>query len=171
MPTKPLAYFITFSSYGTHLHGNKNESIDRNHNQYGTDRIPSQPHLERYESESLKNSPVAFSQNHRQIILESIMRVCGYYNWHLFAVHVRTNHVHAIVSADTPPEKILHGFKANATRHLRQSHPVFADLKIWTRHGSTKYLWDRKALVAAMSYVIHEQGGLMECWFDKNIVG
>ena len=171
MPTKPLAYFITFSSYGTRLHGSNNGSVDRNHNQYGTDRLPSQPHLERYEIETLKNAAVTFNQNHRRTILNSIMRVCEFHSWHPFAVHVRTNHVHAIVSADMPPEKILHHFKAYATRHLREKHPVFADFKIWTRHGSTKYLWNRKSLLSAMSYVIHEQGDYMEHWYDKQVVG
>lgn len=169
--SKPRAYFITFTSYGTHLHGSKNNSVDRNHNQYDTRRIPSQPHLERYEIESLKNAVVTFDQNHRQTILKSIISICDYQSWQLFAVHIRTNHVHVVVAADTSPEKILHQFKAYATRHLRQAHPVFANFKIWTRHGSTKYLWDQKSLLSAMSYVIYEQGEPMECWYDKQVVG
>ncbi len=36
-------------------------------------------------------------------------------------------------------------------------------------HGSTKYLWDRKSLLAAMSYVIHEQGEPMEYWYNEKI--
>ncbi len=168
MPT-PLAYFITFSSYGSRLHGAENGSVDRNHNQYGTDLISPKPQLERYEKQNLKNPPVAFDPEHRQIILETITEVCDYHRWRLYALHVRTNHVHVVVSADTAPEKALHSFQAYATRHLREKYPVLKDRKIWTRHGSTKYLWDRKSLVAAMVYVIREQGEPMEYWYDRRI--
>ena len=166
MPT-PLAYFITFSSYGTRLHGSENGSVDRNHNQYGNDLICPKPQLEQYEKQNLKNPPVAFDPEHRKTILETIIEVCDYRRWRLYALHVRTNHVHVIVSTDTVPEKALHSFQSYATRHLREKYPVLKDRKIWTRHGSTKYLWDRKSLVAAISYVIHEQGEHMEYWYDK----
>ncbi len=42
---KPLAYFITFSRYGSRLHGAENGSVDRNHNQYGNDLISPKPQL------------------------------------------------------------------------------------------------------------------------------
>ena len=36
----PLAYLITFRSYGTWLHGDERGSVDRFHNVYGTPRLP-----------------------------------------------------------------------------------------------------------------------------------
>ena len=103
----------------------------------------------------------------REIVFESIMDVCNYRNWRLFALHVRTNHVHVVVSAETKPEKVLHAFKAYATRHLREAHPMLKEYKIWTRHGSTRYIWNRKSLLEAIHYVVHEQGEHMEYWYDK----
>jgi REP element-mobilizing transposase RayT len=169
--SKPLAYFITFSSYGSRLHGSENGSVDINHNQYGHDLIPPKPQLEHYEKLTQKNETVALDSEHRQTILESIMDVCSHRRWRVYALHVRTNHVHVIVSADTPPEKALHDFKAYATRHLREKYPILKDYKIWTRHGSTKYLWERKSLIAAISYVVHEQGEHMEYWYNKELLG
>jgi REP element-mobilizing transposase RayT len=168
---KPLAYFITFSSYGTRLHGSKNGSVDRHHNQYGDDLIPPKPSLEQFEKQTLKSPTVTFESEHRQIILETIRQVCDYRHWRPFAIHVRTNHVHAVVSVDTTPEKALHDFQAYVTRHLRKEFPVLKDRKVWTRHGSTRYLWNRKSLFEAITYVVHEQGEHMEYWYDKTIFG
>jgi hypothetical protein len=36
----PLAYLITFRSYGTWLHGDPRGSVDRFHNVYGKPRLP-----------------------------------------------------------------------------------------------------------------------------------
>ena len=35
MPDRPLAYFLTFTTYGTWLHGDGRGSVDREHNQPG----------------------------------------------------------------------------------------------------------------------------------------
>ena len=164
---KPLAYFITFSSYGTRLHGSENGSVDRNHNRYGSDLIPPKPSLEYYEKQTQKNPPVMFEPEQRHIILETIGEVCVHRHWQPFAIHIRTNHVHVVVSVDAKPEKALHDFQAYATRRLRQAYPILKDQKIWTRHGSTRYLWNRKSLGEAIRYVIHEQGEQMEYWYDK----
>ena len=164
---KPLAYFITFSSYGTRLHGGENGSVDRNHNQYGDDLIPPKPSLESYERQTQKNPTVMFAPEQRQIILEMIREVCCYRHWRPFAIHVRTNHVHVVVSLNVAPEKALHDFQAYATRRLRQACPILKDRKIWTRHGSTRYLWNRKKLMETIHYVVHEQGEHMEYWYDR----
>ena len=67
--SKPLSYFITFSSYGTRLHGSENGSVDRNHNRYGGDLIPPKPSLESYEKQTQKNPTVTFEPEQRHIIL------------------------------------------------------------------------------------------------------
>jgi hypothetical protein len=36
MPSSPLAYFITFSTYGAWLHGRGVGSVDKLHNEVGT---------------------------------------------------------------------------------------------------------------------------------------
>jgi len=168
--SKPLAYFITFSSYGTRLHGSENGSVDRNHNQYSNDLIPPKPSLESYEKQIQKNPTITFEPEQRQIILETTREVCTHRHWRPYAIHVRTNHVHVVAAADAAPEKALHDFQAYATRRLREKYPALNDRKIWTRHGSTRYLWNRKSLTEAIHYVVHEQGEYMEYWHDKTFL-
>ena len=45
--------------------------------------------------------------------------VCVRRGWSLLAAHVRSNHVHTVVEAEVPPERVMGDFKTYASR--RQS--------------------------------------------------
>ncbi|MEQ8849023.1 hypothetical protein, partial [Botrimarina sp.] len=72
--------------------------------------------------------------------------------------NVRTNHAHAVVAAAATPERVMNDFKSWATRRLRDSGLVDRSAKVWSRHGSTRYLWDKRAVEAACCYVAEGQG-------------
>jgi hypothetical protein len=57
-------------------------------------------------------------------------------------------------------------WKARVTVALKPDHPLRT--RFWTKHGSTRYLWTRISLDAAIDYVINQQGAPMECWIDTN---
>ena len=48
--------------------------------------------------------------------------------------------------------------KSWATRYLREAGLVAADQRIWTRHGSTKHLFDDQDVIDASTYVLDLQG-------------
>jgi hypothetical protein len=52
----PLAYFITFRSYGSWLHGDERGSVDRSHNQYGSPFLPHDDDWVKQEQQLLKLS-------------------------------------------------------------------------------------------------------------------
>ena len=76
----------------------------------------------------------------------------------LFAINVRTNHVHLVVSSSAKVELMVNAFKAYATRRLRSEGLVDLDAKVWSRHESTRYLWTEKHISDAIEYVVHGQG-------------
>mgnify|MGYP000055549179 CR=1 FL=1 len=76
----------------------------------------------------------------------------------LLAVHVRSNHVHMIVEAETQPERIMNEFKSYASRELNQLTSERPDRKRWARHGSTRWLWKDEDVRHALQYVIDQQG-------------
>ena len=78
--------------------------------------------------------------------------------WSLWALNVRTNHVHAVVSANRKPETILNALKANATRSMKDAGCWRSDQSPWTYRGSKKYLWTEKELADAIAYVEYDQG-------------
>jgi REP element-mobilizing transposase RayT len=76
------------------------------------------------------------------------------------AMSVRTEHVHVVVSicAETPPERIMTSMKAWATRRMVEGGLVLPGMRPWSRHGSTRYLWNEPAVASACRYVLDGQG-------------
>ena len=94
----------------------------------------------------------------RPVVLAAIHRHCAYRGWNLLAAHVRSNHVHILVEAETQPERIMNEFKSYASRELNQLTSERPDRKRWARHGSTRWLWKDQDVRHALQYVIDEQG-------------
>lgn len=161
----PLAYFITFTTYGTWLHGRDPGSVDRKHNLPGTPFLPADPEREAGQREALRQDPYFLDAPRRPIVLRTIREVADHRGWKLWAVHVRTNHVHIVVTVGARPEKVMSDFKAWASRRLREAFAEPADRDRWTQHGSTRYLNTEASLIEAIVYVLDEQGERM-AWFD-----
>lgn len=117
----PLGYLITFRGYGTWLHGDPRGSVDRFHNRYGSPRLPHNEKWRQYNRQELRHPPVKLSSGERQVIEAGIRETCQIRKWSLWAMNVRTNHIHVVVSARCEPETVLTAFKANATRKLREA--------------------------------------------------
>ena len=137
MYNEPVSSFITFSTYGTRLHGDARGSVIE---YKGVKKVLGHDQkLHNYKSSIMKYPEVNFEKSQRQIVLETILKHCQIKNWHLFAVHVRSNHVHMLVKSNLIPERILNEVKAWSTRKLREAGHNFE--KVWTRSGSTQYIF------------------------------
>jgi REP element-mobilizing transposase RayT len=158
--TNLAGYFLTFTTYGTWLHGDERGTVDYYHNTYGSDRLGESPKRKNIVSKRLSNDAVVLDDKSRSLIHHVIIDVSAYRGWTLHAVNVRTNHVHVVVSADSPPERILIDFKARATRALTDARIISRGTKVWTRHGSTKYLWDDTQLASASRYTLEGQDNI-----------
>ena len=158
----PVAYLITFTTYGTWLHGDRRGSVDEEHNQYGSSFVGASPALHRREEGALKHRSYVLGSRQREVVLEAIMEVCRFRGWRAHPVHVGSNHVHVVVGGEEKPEKMMVDFKAYATRAIRKFTNEQASVKkYWTRHGSTRYLWTDESLASAMKYVENGQGRMM----------
>ena len=93
----------------------------------------------------------------RKIVCEAIVEECQFRRWNLLALHVRSNHVHLVVTADREPEFVMRSCKAHASKRLNEAGLDDSDRKRWTRHGSTRYLWSEDAVVAAVDYTLNHQ--------------
>jgi REP element-mobilizing transposase RayT len=114
----------------------------------------------------LKESPWIPDAERQHITLEALKSVAIYRAWTIHALHLRTTHVHAVISGETAPERILSDFKAYATRALRRAFSQIPRRRYWTDHGSTRYLWNEANLKAAIEYVLSGQGQKMACYPD-----
>lgn len=156
----PIAYFISFRTYGTWLHGDERGSIDRFNNVYGAPYIEPNPDWLKYNREELKSPPFVLSAKARKIVEVVIKGVCEHRGCLLYALNVRTNHAHSVVDAYGPSsESLLNSFKAYATRDLRKEGCWTYEHSPWADKGSRRRIWNEQGLRAAIDYVLNGQGG------------
>ena len=161
MPDQPLAYFITYHTYGTWLHGAASGSVDCAHNEYGSPVLPPDALRHAKNRERMTQEPYCLDTQRRAVVCDAIMSECRFRGWHLLALHVRSNHVHLVVVADREPEFVMRCCKAHASKCLNQAGLDAADRKRWTTHGSTVYLWSDEAVAEKIDYTLHQQGNVM----------
>jgi len=92
--------------------------------------------------------------------------LCKRRKWRLYATHIRPEHVHTVVQAADKPEDVMNALKAFATRRLNQFESNEKNRKRWSRHGSTRYIWDDEGLASTIDYVIRGQGKAMAYYED-----
>ena len=93
----PLAYLITFRSYGTWLHGDERGSIDRFHNRYKSPYIEPNPRWQLHNTRVLDGEPVILNAAQRKSVERAIHTTCEYRRWHLHVLNVRTTDAHIVV--------------------------------------------------------------------------
>ena len=156
--TFPIAYLITFRTYGTWLHGDKRCSVARGRGKMPSVKLEENSHLEAAMKEMLVGAPVQLTSDERKCVSDAMIEVCNHRSYGLRASNVQSNHVHAVVSKAIKPEKIVNDFKVYSTRKLRTELSWDPNIKIWSRGASTKYLWKPRQVAAAVEYVLYAQG-------------
>jgi REP element-mobilizing transposase RayT len=109
----------------------------------------------------MSQSAYSLDERRRDVVLSALVERCAERGWILIAAHVRTTHVHVVIAGEIPPERIMNDLKAYASRILNRTEIDPPDRKRWARHGSTRWLWDRKNVSAAITYVAEKQGDPM----------
>lgn len=158
----PLAYLVTFRTYGSWLHGDERGSVDQRHSRPGSELAPANQHRLEAVTHRMKHTPHLLNADRRQSVHRTLHEVAQHRGWSLYAINVRTNHVHAVVAAGIVPERVMSDFKSWATRRLREASLVPDGVKLWSRHGSTRYLWNETAVDQACHYVNERQGTDLE---------
>ena len=100
----PLAYHITFGTYGTRLHGDERGTVDRRANKYGDPIIGAQPDWQQMERNFLRFPPRIFEISHRQLIERLVPVICVRGGWHLHSAAAAKDHVHTLLTAQADGE-------------------------------------------------------------------
>ena len=112
----------------------------------------------------MKQDGYELDRPRRILVLEALRELCSRRGWNLQAAHVRSSHVHLVVSAQVTPERVLRDVKVHASRILDRAGIDTPARRRWTHHGSTRYLWEREQVGVAVHYVVREQGEPMAVW-------
>ncbi|MCA1602750.1 MAG: transposase [Acidobacteria bacterium] len=132
----------------------------------GLQKLPPNQKIVKAETKLLKHRPVKLNAQRRRVVEDAIREVCRHRKYFLWAFNIRTNHVHTVVSAAVKPEPILQAFQAYPTRTLRREGLLPLDVKPWSRHGSTPYLWKERHVERAIDYVLYGQGDELPSFDD-----
>jgi REP element-mobilizing transposase RayT len=154
-----LAYLITFRCYGTWLHGDERGSVGRHKsNIFGSPKISPNQTLVEIDKRNLATSAFELGKVERGLVENAIKEVCGVRGFGLYALNIRTNHVHLVVSNGGTVERMMDSFKAYSTKALRAAGLIDNEFKPCSRHGSTRYLWTEEQVATAVDYVLNRQG-------------
>ncbi|MFG0274431.1 MAG: transposase [Phycisphaerales bacterium] len=149
----PLAYLLTWTCFGTWLPGDARGSFDR-----GRGLAPPCELREEINRFRMASNALVFTSAERRCVQVAIREHCAHRGWWLGACNVRTNHLHCVVAAPgRSPELAMKHLKTWSTRALRRRDNARFAHRVWTRHGSTRYLWSRDDVAGAMQYVLEAQ--------------
>ena len=155
-----LAYLITWTTYGTWLHGDSRGWIKKGH----AGVQPPDWRLEDLARERMAESAVTLTTAQRDIIEDTIRKHCEIRKWFLHAVNARTNHVHVVVKAGRHPDDVMEQFKAWCSRKLSDAAglnvkvAVKAGRRHWfTEGGDKELIHDDEHLRNAIQYVLDGQ--------------
>ena len=98
-----MRYLITFTCYGSHLHGDEPASVDRNHKVPGSRLAEASPERAALKRDQMDQQPYTLDKARRAVVLAILHEVSLHRGWRLWAAHVRTNHVHAVVESEVRP--------------------------------------------------------------------
>jgi len=159
---EPLAYFLTWPTYGTWLPGDDRGWVRRHRGH----QLPDPP-LQLETLARMTEDACPLDEDQRRLVEATIADHCRIRSWTLHAVNCRTNHLHVVVTAGLHPDQVREQFKAWTSRKLKQLErdrtsesvaPSGIRTRWWAERGSSRYLNDDDSLEAAILYVRDAQG-------------
>ena len=94
----------------------------------------------------------------RNAVENEIDRLFQFRGWKLWTANPRSNHVHVVVTAlGYSGEKVRDQLKANSTRVLRESWPVFIERPVWSVGGDWKCINTVDDLEQVITYASEAQ--------------
>lgn len=156
-PWYPIGYLITWTTYGTRLPGDPRGSVTRPENKPNHQHRRPNLTVQRMAQKAMRESPLVLSPEMRHAVHEAIEQLCSFRGWSAHAINVRTNHVHVVVSAEARAETVMSQMKSFGTRALRTAGMIGDRSRVWTKHGSTRYLFHGRDIERSVNYVVHWQ--------------
>lgn len=152
MMNDPLAYFLTITTYGTWLPGDKRGWVEYHHGW----RMPDLS-LAQEANALMKEDACLLSAEQRLTVEHQVAETCEHRGWMMHAVNCRSNHMHAAITAvATHPKKIQKDIKSWCTRRLKTEYDPTRE-NWWTERGSVRFVWDEESLERVIAYVNEAQ--------------
>ena len=150
----PLAYFITWTTYGTWLPGDERGWCKRGSRVIETPA----PALNEAARSALVKEPVILNLTQRSLVDAVIVKHCEIRQWVLHARNARSNHIHIVVSAAFPGPEVRAQIKAWCNRRLSEQAGLEGRSKNglcrwFSERGDIEWIDDEEQLESAIYYV------------------
>ncbi len=151
-----IAYFYTWTTYGTWLPGDQRGWFRRGDGA----QTPSQ--LREIAARLLMTEDaVILDENQRAIVEKTIIDHCALRGWQLHTVNCRSNHVHAVITADVKSIELPRvQFKAWCSRKLSEQARERGQSdrsSWWTDRGWDEFIDEEAGLMCVNTYVAEGQ--------------
>ena len=152
----PLAYHITFGTYGTRLHGDERGTVSRNQNRFGDPIIGKDIVWQRIERSQLKFAPVVLTEEQQEHVETAVPPICTRGNWEFHIAAGQPDHVHVLLTTPNEGKKVRKWLKRWLGEALSVVWPTVSNQTWWAEGGSVKTIWDHEYFANVFNY-IHEQ--------------
>ena len=148
----PIAFFITWPTYGTWLPGDERGWVEY-HDGWQLPRPP----LELECGSRMTEDACILSPQQRDIVERQVAETCGFRGWVQHAAVCRSNHVHVVIGpAGSDAKKIRREIKAWCTRRLKEGLSSTRE-NWWGERGSIRWIWNDESLETVVRYVTEAQ--------------
>ena len=151
--TEPIAFFLTWTTYGSWLPGDHRGWADGRGHLHAAE-----PARAMQASRLLAESPLTLGFRQQTVVADVIAAHSNIRRWTLHAMSCRPQHVHVVVTAvGVSPEDVLSQFKTWASRRLKAGSAGDRTRgrrrKWWTEGGSKRWIYGVAELEAVVTYV------------------
>jgi len=153
----PLAYHITFGTYGARLHGDARGTVDRRHNTPGEPVLGPDPRRRRRERELCRLPPILLNDAQRRFVETVIPELCARGGWGYHIAAAGRDHVHVLLSADALGNQVRALLKRWLGQALAARWPLPARGRWWAEGGSVKWIWDQHYFRRSFDYVAEQR--------------
>ena len=174
-------WFLTWTTYGTFLPGDKRGAtgllhdefgVIIQHNQPGQDHIPHSVPLANWSKLQMKGDAVRLTMEQARVLLTQFHCTASFRRWRLLGVAIMNNHLHVGVNvhSDPDPETILRDFKSYGSRALNLQWGKPPSASRWTESGSKRKLDSDNSVIAAVRYIIQQQSPLLVWTYEDGMI-
>ena len=149
----PLAFHITFGTYGTRLHGDDRGTVDRSENNFGDPIVGRQEQWHAEETSKLKYPRRILTVEQRITIEQMIPAICERGGWTHIVSAAAPDHVHNLIAATVAGKDVRKWLKRWLGESLSARWPTEPGQSWWAECGSVKWVWKEDYLGRVDEYV------------------
>jgi REP element-mobilizing transposase RayT len=157
-PTR-TTWHITFGTYGTRLHGGTRPNVDKQHNERGTDFVPTRIEREDSARNRMNFLPRFLTNEQRRFAETEMPTICERGRWSYRVCSAAPDHVHLLcdIIPEVHGEKVRRLVKRWLGQALSEHWPIPEGASWWAEEGSNIAIHNEAYLNNAFSYIARQR--------------